>query len=81
MFLTLAETYIVAINQGAVPNIENAWTYICHNESKKSMEKAIGRFDEMMNDSIIHQLPMEEMYLQEMYTEIRSECKEIFIKS
>lgn len=41
MFLTLAESYVAAINQGAVPNIENAWTYICQNESRKSMDKAL----------------------------------------
>ena len=25
----LCLTYVKAINEGAVPNIENAWTYIC----------------------------------------------------
>ena len=81
MFLTLAESYVHSINQGAVPNIENAWTYICQNESRKSMEKALGRFDEWMNEELIHTLPIEETDLQERYFEIRKECKEIFSKS
>ncbi|CAI2387384.1 unnamed protein product [Moneuplotes crassus] len=81
MFLTLAESYVVAINQGAVPNIENAWTYICQNESRKSMEKALSRFDEWMNDELIHRFPVEESELQERYFEVRAECKEIFTKS
>ena len=46
MYLTLAQNYVDAINKGAVPNIENAWHYICQNECKKSMEKAINRFNE-----------------------------------
>ena len=29
MMYTLAESYVLAINNGAVPNIETAWTYIC----------------------------------------------------
>ena len=29
MLCTLAESYVHAINNGAVPNIESAWTYIC----------------------------------------------------
>jgi hypothetical protein len=78
MFVTLAESYVQAINEGAVPNIENAWTYICQNESRKSMEKALGRFDEWMSEEIIHDFPIEETELQERYLNIRNECKEIF---
>ena len=32
MMATLAESYVTAINEGAVPNIESAWSYICKNE-------------------------------------------------
>lgn len=33
MLCHLSEVYISAINDGAVPNIETAWTYICRNEN------------------------------------------------
>ena len=29
MLCKLAESYVEAINKGAVPNIESAWSYIC----------------------------------------------------
>lgn len=29
MLYHLASDYVKAINEGAVPNIESAWTYIC----------------------------------------------------
>jgi hypothetical protein len=29
MYATLVSSYIDAVNSGVVPNIENAWTYIC----------------------------------------------------
>jgi hypothetical protein len=32
MYADLIKSYVFAINNGAVPNIENAWTYICRNE-------------------------------------------------
>lgn len=81
MFITLAESYVTSINKGAVPNIENAWTYICQNESKKSLEKAIVHFDEFLNDQIFHYLPMEENDLRERFKEAKDECKQIFIKN
>ena len=32
MWANLVDVYASAINQGAVPNIENAWQYICKDE-------------------------------------------------
>ena len=32
MLAWLMENYVTSINQGAVPNIENAWSYLCKNE-------------------------------------------------
>lgn len=29
MYADLIKSYVTAINDGAVPNIETAWTYIC----------------------------------------------------
>jgi hypothetical protein len=81
MFVTLSISYVEAINHGAVPNIENAWTYICQNESKKSMEKAVCHFDEYYNENIIHRGPVEERTLRDMYREVKDECKDIFTKA
>ena len=32
MLAGLASSYVTAINEGALPNIENAWSYICENQ-------------------------------------------------
>jgi len=37
MLAGLIENYLGAINQGAVPNIENAWSYLCKNECQKAL--------------------------------------------
>jgi hypothetical protein len=36
MLANLANIYVTAINQGTIPNIENAWSYICKNECQKA---------------------------------------------
>ena len=32
MLMSLCDNYVTAINNGAVPNIESAWSYICKDE-------------------------------------------------
>lgn len=29
MYCNMLSSYVTAINEGAVPNIENAWNYMC----------------------------------------------------
>jgi hypothetical protein len=45
MLANLAENYISAINKGACPNIETAWTYICKNECRKAEYEAFDKFE------------------------------------
>jgi len=33
MLCKLADVYVSAINDGSVPSIESAWTYICRSEN------------------------------------------------
>ena len=81
MLISLAENYVLAINKGAVPNIENAWTYICQNESKKSLEKTVARLDQFINDEVIHRIPMEEKELKEIKADIRKDWVSFFVKT
>ena len=81
MLISLAENYVLAINKGAVPNIENAWTYICQNESKKALENTIAFLDQSINDKVLHKLPMEESELKALKSEIKYEWMQNFIKA
>ena len=38
MLFNLAQSYVDAINKGAVPSIESSWSYICKNECLKAMQ-------------------------------------------
>lgn len=41
ILIELAHTYVDAINKGAVPNIENAWTNISREQSLKAMNTVL----------------------------------------
>lgn len=69
MLCKLAEVYVSAINDGAVPNIECAWTYICRNENQKVLGNALDSFQESLND-IMHYLPWKEDALRQEFTSI-----------
>ena len=45
MLSKLASVYVNSINEGAVPNIESAWTYICMTENKKILDRIIEEFN------------------------------------
>lgn len=40
MLFNLAQSYVDAINRGAVPSIESSWSYICKNECLKAVYEA-----------------------------------------
>ena len=80
MLANLAESYVVAINKGAVPNIETAWTYICKSECHKAVEESMAKFEEIMRDQAIGRIPMEEDELKEYFVEAKKEALAHFQK-
>jgi hypothetical protein len=69
MFAGLVKSYVHAINNGAVPNIENAWTYICKNECAKACESALETYNKVLKESLYGKLPlpMEELKVWMMF--------------
>jgi len=45
-WIQLVEIYVAAINEGAVPSIQSAWTYICKQGAENAYESARARFEE-----------------------------------
>jgi hypothetical protein len=45
MYIDLIRSYALAINNGAVPAIDTAWTYICNNECSKAVNEALDNYD------------------------------------
>ena len=44
MYLCLLNSYVAAINNGAVPNIENAWNYMCQEKCTQAFEHSLSYF-------------------------------------
>ena len=71
MLYGLVESYVTSINQGVVPNIENAWSYICKSECQNAMQDALQQFETDMKDSFYARVPMYEDELRELYREAK----------
>ena len=57
MFITLMRSYLTAINDGAVPNIENAWSYVCKNECVKAEQIAYDFYEKSIKENIFPRIP------------------------
>ena len=80
MLATLAESYTKSINGGAVPNIENAWSYICQNECGKALHESIETFEEILGAKGYSRVPLEEDELKDVYAEAKREAMAIYKK-
>ena len=72
----LAKTYIAAINDKGVPNIESAWTYLCKAQSRKAFDKAIEEYENGMRESLGSTWPVSKDVLKA----IHRECAEQALK-
>ena len=52
MLVELANSYIAALNQGQVPNIENAWSNVCSFEQERTYKESLKYFDQEINSKI-----------------------------
>jgi hypothetical protein len=49
---------VLAINNGAVPAIESAWTYICKNECQKAVSEAYEFYEQTLKEALHNKLPI-----------------------
>lgn len=58
MFRNLITSYTQAINNGAIPNIQNAWHYICASECLKASIQAFDIYEKTSKDILLSKLPL-----------------------
>ena len=58
MYSGLIQSYIAAINEGAVPNIENAWSYVCQSECIKASQEGAEAYDNTLRELLQEKLPL-----------------------
>lgn len=53
LYCDMLTSYIGAINEGAVPNIQNAWHYMCQQQCTKILNESYDVFEKMIKDTKI----------------------------
>ena len=81
MLYNLAGSYVDAINRGAVPNIETAWSYICKSQCQRAQQEAYERFERSFQESFEQRAPIFEEELAEIYKECKRNSLEEFSKT
>ena len=81
MLGNLINSYVEAINKGAVPNIESSWMYICKNECLKAQYEAYDKFEKNFAESYELKMPVFDDELKEIYIESKRAALEDFNKS
>lgn len=57
MYVGLVSSYVTAINEGSVPNIENAWTYLVREQAEKAVDESMLEYDKMVNENLMKRVP------------------------
>jgi hypothetical protein len=72
MLYNLANSYVTAINTGAVPSIESSWSYICKNQCQKAVEESYAIFEKNFMEQFTRSAPMYEDELKDFYHEAKT---------
>lgn len=80
MIMTLCDSYVRAINNGAVPNIENAWTYVCKDECYKATQKAFETYEKTIKEMISSKIPTTNEEIKIAHRTAKESALEIFKK-
>jgi len=80
MLFNLAESYVDAINKGAVPSIESSWSYICKNECLRASQDAYEIFLKELDTNFQESAPMPEEELKSIYKSAKKNTLDKFNK-
>lgn len=78
MLAGLIGSYVNAINEGAVPSIESAWSYICKSECAKAVEEAQDIYERVILANVDARFPLSEDELRLYHREAKESAIEQF---
>lgn len=81
MLFNLAQSYVDAINRGAVPSIESSWSYICKNECLKAIQDSYEVFERDFYEAFQENVPMFEDELKALYKRAKAGAMAVFNKT
>lgn len=68
--LELCEAYTQAINQGNVPCIESAWSYVCKNESLRAQQQSVQLYKAAISKHLSGGLMPDYAQLKKLHLEV-----------
>ena len=77
MYIGLIKSYIEAINNGGIPNIENAWMSVCREKCAKALQESIEFYERSVKEKISGYLPMNVEQLAALHREIKQNTFQI----
>ncbi len=80
MFIGLARSYLQAINQGGVPNIENAWKYVCRSECQKAVERGLEVYERQLKELLFPRLPTLAEEVRTLHRQAKEAALEVFAR-
>ena len=80
MLSGLLRNYVSAINEGAVPNIENAWTYICKSHCQKLFDACFRQYDDKFSEKLNDSFPTSVENLETIHALLKHEVLDKFKK-
>ena len=72
MFIDLVKSYVKMINEGAVPVIQTAWTYMRQNQASIAKKNAVENYKKKTNE-LVNKFPMKEEFLKNSLKKIKKE--------
>ncbi|KAL4496242.1 hypothetical protein ABPG72_012979 [Tetrahymena utriculariae] len=76
----ICKAYIQAINKGTLPNIENAWNYMCKNESIKAMDECLFEMQNNLEQMINQEGAISSQQIHGLKSKVREELIKNFKK-
>ena len=80
MYQDLIRNYIHSINDGAVPNIQSAWTYLCQNQCQKAVQTSMEVYDQMIRELMHNKLPTTLEELKQLHSQAKQMSLQSFLK-
>ena len=77
-WIALVEQYVNAINEGAVPDIQSSWAYICRQKAQQALDQSKEAFESEVQDTV--QLPMNQTELLTMVNNVKASVIKEFMK-
>ena len=77
MFINLLNSYVNMINEGAVPIIQTAWTYMRQNQALLAKKRCIEDYSKKLKE-LENRFPMKEEYLKSILKKIKLDVTFIF---